>query len=81
MKGKGITYEATEENIKLMRQGKAPIGLDEKPVELHHIKGRDFEDIVQMQQTVHRGAKTSFHATEGFKEFKDITTLPEQTDK
>ena len=65
MKGKGITYEATEENIKLMRQGKAPIGLDEKPVELHHIKGREFEDIVQMQQTVHRGAKDILSCNRG----------------
>lgn len=48
-----------------MRQGKAPIGLDEKPVELHHIKGRDFEDIVQMQQTVHRGAKDILSCNRG----------------
>ncbi len=81
LKGKDITYEATKGNIKLMKNGKAPIGIDGNPVELHHIQGRGVDKIVQMQRSVHRGAGTSFHATEGFKVFRDITTLSEWAGK
>lgn len=81
LKGKDITYNATRDNINLMQKGKAPVGLDGKPVELHHIQGRGVDKIVQMQQTVHRGAGTSFHASQGFKGFVDITTLPEWAGK
>ena len=81
LKGKDITYKATKGNIELMQKGKAPIGLDGKPVELHHVYGRGVDKIVQMQQTLHRGAGSSFHATQGFKGFPDITTLPEWNGK
>lgn len=40
LNGKDITYKATKDNIELMKAGKAPMGLDGKPVELHHIQGR-----------------------------------------
>ncbi len=80
-KGAGINYEPTQKNIDLMKQGYAPKGLDGYKVELHHVYGRGNDMIVQMQRSVHRGAKTSFHAQNGFKQFLDITTLPEWSGK
>ena len=68
-KGAGITYKPDEVNINRMKQGLAPFGISDstKPVELHHIKGRSFDDIVQMEFKFHRAKGTGFHSQYGFK--------------
>ena len=32
-------FEMSDDNLARMAKGKAPIGFDGKPVELHHVKG------------------------------------------
>lgn len=39
-----------------MKAGKTPIGFDGSKVELHHVKGKNSDSIVQMTRTNHRGA-------------------------
>lgn len=49
-------YIATKNNIDRMKQGKAPIGWDEKSVELHHTNGiaNNFYDYTPVTRTEHR---------------------------
>lgn len=48
-RGAGKTYTLEDgigkNNLNRMAQGKPPIGFDGKPVELHHVKGRNFDRI------------------------------------
>ncbi len=48
-------YVATEDNIKRMKSGLAPIGWDKKSVQLHHWQGiaNDINDFSPLSQTVH----------------------------
>ncbi|HCY67992.1 MAG TPA: hypothetical protein DHU62_04590, partial [Firmicutes bacterium] len=73
--GAGKTYQANSQNIARMKTGKAPIGFDKNPVELHHVKGikNDFNSIVQIQRSDH----INFHKLYKYKDFVDITTLEE----
>lgn len=64
-----------------MENGFAPLGVDGYPVELHHVKGREYDIIVQMTRTNHRGKGEGFHVKNGFKNFIDITTSAEWLDK
>ena len=49
-------YTATEKNIERMRKGLAPIGWDNKSVELHHWKGilNDFYDYSPVSRALHQ---------------------------
>jgi len=54
--GRGYkAYVATEKNISKMAKGKAPIGWDGYPVQLHHWKGIkvDFYDYSPVSRTLH----------------------------
>jgi RHS repeat-associated protein len=50
----GQPYENTPENKERMQQGKAPVGKDGKPVELHH-PGQENGPTKEMTQSDHRG--------------------------
>jgi RHS repeat-associated protein len=52
----GKPYENTPENQDRMQQGKAPVGKDGKPVELHH-EGQTSGQTKEMTQTEHRGGE------------------------
>ena len=39
------TYKVTQENVERMLKGKAPIGIDNYSVHLHHVYGRQGENI------------------------------------
>ena len=68
--GKSVWYERTSDNLKLMRQGKAPIGFDGKKVQLHHLQGisNNIDDFVEMGADVHR----TFHKAFGYKDFINL---------
>ena len=48
-------YKLSKDNINRMRNGNAPIGLDNKPVNLHHVVGieTDFYNYVELTRTEH----------------------------
>jgi len=46
-------YNCNKENISLMLQGKAPIGFDNKRVNLHHLKQQQMGNLVELSQTEH----------------------------
>ena len=82
LKGDGITYNSNKfDNLNRMKKGLAPFDNNKIPVELHHVKGRNFESIVQMTRTNHRGAGVGFHSIYGFKNFPDITSLTQWAGK
>ena len=49
------SYTATDDNIKRMRSGLAPIGWDNYPVQLHHPNGiaNDFYNYYPVSRTFH----------------------------
>lgn len=47
-------FRPTQENLERMRQGRAPIGTDGKPIELHHLKQDKDGVLVEMSHTEHR---------------------------
>jgi RHS repeat-associated protein len=51
---KGV-YDATAENADRMKAGKAPVGKDGNPVELHHAGGKQNSPLEEMTRTEHRG--------------------------
>ncbi len=78
LKGDGITYNIKEDgNLARMLKGKAPKGIDGKPVELHHVFGREKDVLVQITRTAHMAKGIGFHSIYGFKNFPDITKLAE----
>jgi hypothetical protein len=50
-------YEDTHENTERMQQGKAPVGKDGKPVELHHEGQQPNGNTREMTQSEHRGGE------------------------
>ena len=56
-------YKLTDDNIKLMSKGKAPIGLDNKPVNLHHVVGIETDPFyyVELTMTEHFGNFKALH--------------------
>ena len=60
------TYDVTQDNVKRMLRGSAPIGTDDLPVALHHNKGiaNDFFDYGEMLTSQHR--KTIALFTHGY---------------
>lgn len=63
-------YDLTDDNLRLMAKGKAPIGTDGYKVHLHHIQGikNDMDDIYAISRTAH----IAFHKKFGYKGFVDI---------
>jgi hypothetical protein len=53
----GAPYEATPQNQERMSKGKAPVGKDGKPVELHHEGQASEGNLQEMSQTEHRGGE------------------------
>lgn len=61
-------YELSENNISRMAKGKAPIGYDGYPIELHHIKGiNNSDDIIEISKASH----TILHKFIGYNLFAD----------
>lgn len=54
-------FESTNANIARMRQGKAPIGTDGKPVNLHHMTQRNDSSIAELTQTFHQQNSQIIH--------------------
>ena len=48
-------------NLDLMRAGNAPIGLDGKPINLHHILGQEPGSMVELSQTTHQKYSKQLH--------------------
>lgn len=48
-------FRPTAENLEKMRNGRAPIGIDGHPVELHHIKQEKDGIIIELTKKEHRG--------------------------
>jgi len=53
-----------------MQQGKAPIGLDGKKVQLHHLEGisKNIDDFIEIGADAHR----AFHKAFGYKDFINL---------
>ena len=68
--GKSAWYDRTPDNLKLMQQGKAPIGLDGKRVQLHHLEGisKNIDDFIEIGADAHR----TFHKAFGYKNFINL---------
>jgi RHS repeat-associated protein len=47
----------TQENLDRMRNGRAPLGTDGKPMELHHVDGSPTGPVVPMSRTDHRSGE------------------------
>ena len=67
---KSAWYDRTPDNLKLMQQGKAPIGLDGKRVQLHHLEGisKNIDDFIEIGADAHR----TFHKAFGYKNFINL---------
>ena len=63
-------YDATRDNVRRMEHGKAPIGFDGLPINLHHRQGIsvDIYDFVPMPQSAHQ----AFHMEFGYTNFPVI---------
>jgi RHS repeat-associated protein len=51
----GPPYQATDENVDRMNQGRAPVDTGGKPVELHHVDQSPAGPLQEMTQQEHRG--------------------------
>lgn len=63
----GKVYELTDDNLALMKNGKAPLDSFNKRIELHHIKGinNSMADIIPLDKATH----TAFHRAKGYVDF------------
>ena len=68
--GNDTWYELSEENLRLMRHGRAPIGWDGESVVLHHVEGiaNSMDNIIEIGAQAHR----AFHGAFGYYDFIDI---------
>jgi len=67
-------YDAFDEkNLERMRRGRAPIGYDNRRVQLHHCREIDVDinDFVEIGAKAH----TAFHRRYGYRNFIDIRTV------
>jgi len=48
-------------NLEAMKQGKAPLGVDDKPINLHHLGQRDSSSIVELTATFHQKNSKTIH--------------------
>ena len=63
-------YDRSLDNLKLMQQGKAPIGFDGKKVQLHHLEGisKNMDNFIEIGADAHR----IFHKAFGYKNFINL---------
>lgn len=52
---RSFIFRPTKENLARMRQGRAPVGIDGQPLDLHHLKQDKDGILVEMTHTEHRG--------------------------
>ena len=66
-------YELTEDNLRRMQKGNAPLDINNNPINLHHVQGKanNMYDFIEMTQTAHQ----AFHKTYGYKNFPNIVTM------
>ena len=57
----GSAFAPTSDNITLMEQGKAPIGYDGQPVELHHMIQSESGSIIEISGSQHRINHKALH--------------------
>ena len=55
------TFQHTAENLKRLEQGKAPIGVDKKPVTLHHIGRSHTSNLATLTDTFHSRHSDKIH--------------------
>lgn len=55
------TFEHTADNLAKMAQGKAPLGVDGKSVNLHHIGRRHSSSLATLTDTFHRQHSNKIH--------------------
>ena len=66
-------YKRTTENIDRMKLGRAPLDINNKPINLHHVQGKanNMYDFIEMTQSAHQ----AFHKTYGYKNFPNILKM------
>jgi hypothetical protein len=55
------TFEHTADNLVKMKNGKSPIGIDGKNVNLHHIGRKHSSNLATLTDTFHRKASPQIH--------------------
>ena len=60
-----IDKDTGETNLQRMLHGKAPIGHDGRPIELHHILQKEVGPMVEIHETTHREYKRTLHGLIG----------------
>nr|WP_238786011.1 HNH/ENDO VII family nuclease [Gilliamella sp. ESL0254] len=58
---KYIDPKSGKTNLQLMEQGRAPIGYDGKPINLHHMTQRQDGPIAEVTQSFHKGNSNTIH--------------------
>ena len=66
-------YKRTEDNIIRMETGRAPLDINNKPINLHHVQGKanNMYDFIEMTQSAHQ----AFHKAYGYKNFPNILKM------
>ena len=66
-------YKRTEDNIIRMEKGRAPLDINNKPINLHHVQGKanNMYDFIEMTQSAHQ----AFHKAYGYKNFPNILKM------
>ena len=54
-------FPASDKNLCQMLKGRAPIGNDGKPINLHHISGEEPGAMLEMQQSIHQKISKNLH--------------------
>lgn len=54
-------FKFTKSNIAKMKKGNAPIGVDKKPVNLHHMTQRNTSSIAEVTSTFHKKNSKTLH--------------------
>lgn len=54
-------FKFTKSNIAKMKKGNAPIGVDKKPVNLHHMTQRNTSSIAEVTNTFHKKNSKTLH--------------------
>ena len=57
----GSAYAPTEDNLKRMEKGRAPIGYDGDPIELHHLIQSESGSVVEISGSMHRENHKTLH--------------------
>ena len=74
-----IYTKTGKSNLELMLEGKAPIGNDGKPVQLHHILQKEIGPMVEVREMTHQEYKRILHGlVENGDSFRNDTTLNKQ---